>query len=159
MPLSAETVSRALQIILIDLLLSGDNAVVIGVVAHPPPRRQRAFAIVIGGGAAILLRVALTGGAALLLALPILKLVGGALLLWIAYKLIEQEEEASQGVKAYVGGAAIAWTGIDMILDDPLLAEYVTHLAAPLRLVLNALVTLAVVALARRSRQRSAAPR
>jgi YjbE family integral membrane protein len=215
-PLGAETISRAIQIVLIDLLLSGDNAVVIGVAAHPLSGRQRGLAIVLGGGAAILLRVLLTGGAALLLEFPLIRFVGGLLLLWIAFKLVQHEEESHEGVKAattlrgavltilvadlimsldnvlgvaavsrgdfwllvfglvvsmaivllggsifadwidrmrwlaYLGGAVIAWTGIDMVLDE-------TSLAAPIRFSLDALVTLAVVVLAYRVHRRSPA--
>src|SRR6266850_1530609 len=87
--ITTELISRVLQIILIDLVLSGDNAVVIGMAARPLPRRQRRLAIVFGGGAAIVLRIALTAGAALLLGLPALKAIGGLLLLWIAVRLLE----------------------------------------------------------------------
>src|SRR4051794_6445898 len=89
MTASSEFIARILQIILIDLVLSGDNAVVIGMAAHPLPPPQRRVAILVGGGAALLLRVALTFVAAMLLDLPALKLVGGVLLLWVAYRLLE----------------------------------------------------------------------
>jgi YjbE family integral membrane protein len=94
MPVASELVARILQIVLIDLVLSGDNAVVIGMAAHPLPGRQRRLAILIGGGAALALRVALTAIAALLLEIPALKLVGGLLLLWIAYRLLEVENDS-----------------------------------------------------------------
>ena len=87
----------ALSIILIDLVLSGDNAVVIGMAAHRLPPRQRKFAIVFGAGVAIVLRIALTAVATLLLLLPWVRLVGGALLLWIGFKLLKEEEEAHEG--------------------------------------------------------------
>jgi len=96
---SGELISRIIQIILIDLVLSADNAVVIGMAAHPLPPRQRRLAIVLGGGAAVLLRVVLTGVAAWLLGLPALKAIGGLLLLWIAYRLLEHDD-ASKDVKA-----------------------------------------------------------
>ncbi|MGI9148244.1 MAG: TerC family protein [Chloroflexota bacterium] len=92
-PISGELVSRAVQIILINLVLSADNAVVIGMAAHPLPPGQRRLAIVFGGGLAVLLRVVLTGIAAWLLGVPSLKAVGGLLLLWIAFKLLEREDE------------------------------------------------------------------
>lgn len=88
------------RIIIIDLVLSGDNAVVIGMAAHRLPRRQRKQAILLGGGAAILLRIVLTAIAALLLTIPGLQLVGGVLLIWIAFKLLKEEEESHEGVKA-----------------------------------------------------------
>src|SRR5262245_40933519 len=82
------------QIVLIDLALSGDNVVVIGMAAHRLPLRQRRQAILIGGVAAIVLRIALTTVAALLLQVPVLSLAGGVLLIWIAFKLLKQEEES-----------------------------------------------------------------
>jgi YjbE family integral membrane protein len=88
------------RIIVIDLVLSGDNAVVIGMAAHRLPLPQRRQAILIGGAAAIALRIALTAIAALLLQIPGLQLVGGLLLIWIAFKLLKEEEESHEGIKA-----------------------------------------------------------
>ncbi len=88
------------RIILIDLVLSGDNAVVIGMAAHRLPPRQRRFAILFGGIVAMILRVALTAVAALLLRLSGLQLAGGALLIWIAFKLLKEEEESKEGIRA-----------------------------------------------------------
>ena len=84
-------------IILIDLTLSGDNAVVIGMAAHRLPEHQRRTAITIGAGLAIVLRVALTAVAAWLLSIPFLKLGGGVMLAWVAFKLLKEEEEAYEG--------------------------------------------------------------
>jgi YjbE family integral membrane protein len=95
-----EFFSSVLSIILIDLVLSGDNAVVIGLAAHRLPLQQRKMAILLGGGAAIVLRMGLTAVAALLLQIPILQLVGGLLLLWIAVRLLAAEEESHEGIKA-----------------------------------------------------------
>src|SRR5262245_7751428 len=91
--------SSILKIVLIDLVLSGDNAVVIGMAAHRLPPRQRKLAILIGGGAAIGLRIGLTVIAALLLSVPGLQLFGGILLIWIGFKLLKEEEESHEGVK------------------------------------------------------------
>src|SRR5262245_33735392 len=88
-----------LRIIIVDLVLSGDNAVVIGMAAHRLPPKQRKQAILIGGGAAIALRILLTATAALLLTIPGLQFVGGLLLLWIAFKLLKEEEESHEGIK------------------------------------------------------------
>src|SRR5574342_117732 len=92
--------SQILRIVIIDLVLSGDNAVVIGMAAHRLEPRQRRAAIVLGGGAAIGLRILLTAIAAFLLQLRGLQLAGGLLLLWIAIKLLRQEEESHEGLKA-----------------------------------------------------------
>jgi YjbE family integral membrane protein len=88
-----------IRIVIIDLVLSGDNAVVIGMAAHRLPLPQRRQAILIGGGAAIVLRIILTAIAALLLRIPGLQLVGGLLLIWIAFKLLKEEEESHEGIK------------------------------------------------------------
>jgi YjbE family integral membrane protein len=90
-------------IIIIDLVLSGDNAVVIGMAAHRLPPQQRRMAILIGGGAAIVLRIVLTKIAASLLAVSGLQIIGGALLLWIAFKLLKKEEESHEGIKSASG--------------------------------------------------------
>ena len=89
-----------LRIIIINIVLSGDNAVVIGMAAHRLPVKQRKQAILLGGGAACVLRIVLTAIAALLLEIPGLQLVGGILLVWIAFKLLKQEEEIHEGMKA-----------------------------------------------------------
>ncbi|HLQ77261.1 MAG TPA: TerC family protein, partial [Terriglobia bacterium] len=91
--------SQILRIVIIDLVLSGDNAVVIGMAAHRLPPAQRRKAILFGGGAAIVLRITLTAVAAFLLTLKGLQLAGGVLLLWIGFKLLKQEEESHEGVK------------------------------------------------------------
>lgn len=91
--------SPIFRIIIIDLVLSGDNAVVIGMAAHRLPPKQRKFAILFGGSAAIALRITLTAVAALLLRIPGLQLGGGILLIWIGFKLLKQEEESHEGIK------------------------------------------------------------
>lgn len=98
-----EWLSAVATIVLIDLVLSGDNAVVIGMAAHRLPRRQRRIAILVGGGAAIALRMTLTAIASFLLLVPGLRQVGGILLLWIGFKLLKEEEESDEGVKQAVG--------------------------------------------------------
>ncbi len=81
------------KIIMIDLLLSGDNAVVIALACRNLPEIQRRKGILFGVGGAIGLRIVLTFFAVGLLSLPYLKLVGALLLLWIGVKLILPEDE------------------------------------------------------------------
>jgi YjbE family integral membrane protein len=81
-----------LKIIGVNIVLSGDNAVVIALAARSLPPKQQKQAIFWGSAAAILLRIVLTLFAVALLALPWLKLVGSALLLWIGIKLLVPEE-------------------------------------------------------------------
>jgi YjbE family integral membrane protein len=111
--------SQVLRIVIIDLVLSGDNAVVIGMAAHRLEPRQRKFAILFGGGAAIGLRIALTAIAAFLLRLQGLQATGGILLLWIAIKLLKQEEESHEGIKsaATLGGAIATILVADFIMS------------------------------------------
>jgi YjbE family integral membrane protein len=80
------------SIVVMDLVLSGDNAMVIGMAAHHLPAKQQRLAIVLGGVAAIALRVMFTIMAALLLGIPLLQAIGGLVLLWIAFKLLREEE-------------------------------------------------------------------
>ena len=84
----------ALQIIWINVLLSGDNAVVIALACRSLPAKQRMWGLILGAGAAVVLRIFFTVIIAQLMGLPFLKLVGGLALLWIAVKLIVPEEEA-----------------------------------------------------------------
>lgn len=81
-----------LQIIWIDILLSGDNAVVIALACRSLPPAQRKWGIVGGAGAAIVLRIIFAAFVAYLLEVPYLKIVGSLLLFWIAVKLILPEE-------------------------------------------------------------------
>lgn len=75
-------------IILVDLVLSGDNALVIGTAAAGLPRRQRWGAILLGGGGAIILRIVFAIAATLLLQLPLLQAIGGLVLFGIAIRLL-----------------------------------------------------------------------
>jgi YjbE family integral membrane protein len=81
------------KIIIIDLLLSGDNAVVIALACRNLPLEQRKKGIFYGVVGAIILRVVLTFFAVSLFSLPYLKLIGALLLIWIGIKLIQPEEE------------------------------------------------------------------
>ncbi|MBI5407812.1 MAG: TerC family protein [Nitrospirae bacterium] len=93
--------SSLASIIIIDLILAGDNAVVIAMAVRSLPAQQRKKGIFYGAGAAVLLRVAATFFVAQLLQINYLKLVGGALILWIAVKLfIEGVPEDSSGREA-----------------------------------------------------------
>jgi YjbE family integral membrane protein len=88
-------------IVWVNVILSGDNAVVIALAARSLPERQRKLAVLWGAGAAVVLRIVLTVVAVKLLELPYLKLAGGALLLWIAVQLLVPEEgSADDGTSA-----------------------------------------------------------
>jgi len=89
-----------LQIVAIDIVLGGDNAVVIGLACRRLPERQRKLGIIWGMVGAIGLRVVLILFAVTLLAVPYLKLVGAALLLWIGIKLLLPEQEEGHNIEA-----------------------------------------------------------
>jgi YjbE family integral membrane protein len=91
----------ALEIIVINILLSGDNAVVIALACRNLPPHQRRWGVFWGAVGAIVLRIILTFFAVSLLQLSFLKLIGGVLLLWIGIKLIaEEDSEEGHDVKA-----------------------------------------------------------
>jgi YjbE family integral membrane protein len=84
----------ALKIIWINILLSGDNAVVIALACRMLPGRQRLWGMILGAGVAVLLRIVFTAIVSQVMELPFLKLIGGLALLWIAIKLIVPEDDA-----------------------------------------------------------------
>src|SRR5947199_2486485 len=108
--LTLQFVTAWLWIIAIDVVLSGDNAVVIAMAIHRLPTRQRRLALWIGTAAAIGLRIVFTAIVGTLLWLPYLRLIGGLLLIWIAVKLLVEEEEASHQLKPAVSLWGAVWT-------------------------------------------------
>lgn len=88
------------QIIFINVLLSGDNAIVIAMACRELPERQRRWGLIIGAGMAALLRIVFTVILASLMMLPYLKLIGGAALLYIAAKLLVPEEPDRSDLEA-----------------------------------------------------------
>jgi len=90
-----------IKIIWINIILSGDNAVVIALAARSLPPAQQKKAILFGSGAAVVLRIALTVVAAKLLELSYLQIIGGMLLLWIGVQLLGDEEDGESEGKEY----------------------------------------------------------
>ena len=86
------------QIILIDILLGGDNAIVIALACRHLPESSRMKGIVYGTAGAIIARIVLITFAVTLLSLPYLKIAGGVLLMWIALKLLSNEEESAEEI-------------------------------------------------------------
>jgi len=96
------------QVIFIDLVLAGDNAIIVGMVASRVPAEMRQKVILFGIGAAVVMRIMFSLVAVQLLAITGLKFVGGLLLLWVCWKLFselrqshnaEPEQEAAEGEK------------------------------------------------------------
>lgn len=103
--------SALMSIIVINLILSGDNAVVIALAVRNLPKKQRMWGIILGSGLAVLLRVVLTFFAAKLLLISFLKFFGGALILWIAVKLFTSGHE-DENIEAAAG----LWQAVKVIL-------------------------------------------
>ena len=97
---STATLASLFSIILIDIVLGGDNAVVIALACRQLPPEQRTKGIIWGTIGAIVLRVILIAFALAMLNLPYLKLVGALLLLWIGVKLLQPEDEGGHEVAA-----------------------------------------------------------
>lgn len=97
------------KIIVANIILSGDNAVVIAMACHNLSDRYRRPAILFGSAGAIVLRIVFCAVIGLLLAIPYLKLVGGALLLWIGVKLLVDEDDEAK-IKAHDNIWAAIWT-------------------------------------------------
>ena len=106
------------KIIWIDMLLSGDNAVVIALAARSLPPQQQRKAILIGAGFAILLRVVLTLVAAKLMQLPFLHLAGGLLLLWIGVGLLKGESNDAADSQQQAGSGSMAVAIRTIVLAD-----------------------------------------
>lgn len=100
------------QITLVNIILSGDNAVVIALACMTLPPRQRLWGMVLGAGVAVLLRVFFTLVVARAMTYPFLKILGGLLLFWIALKLIVQDEVSQEGK---VEAADNLWRAIRII--------------------------------------------
>ncbi len=109
-----QTISWAavFQIIMIDILLGGDNAVVIALACRNLPAKQRMQGILWGTAGAIGLRVVLIAFALTLLAVPYLKIVGALLLVWIGVKLLIPEEDGHGNVE----GGATLWKAVKTII-------------------------------------------
>jgi YjbE family integral membrane protein len=100
MEISAEYLASIMKIVWIDLLLSGDNAVVIALACRSLPEHQRRWGILLGAGTAIGLRIIFALVISQILQVPFLMTLGGILLVWIAVKLLRGEENGEANIKA-----------------------------------------------------------
>lgn len=119
------------SIVIIDLILAGDNAVVIAMAVRSLPPGQRKKGIVLGAGAAVLLRVALTFFISQLLQIPYLKLTGGILILWIAVKLfiegVPDDDGQREATTVLQAVKVIMIADITMSLDNMLAVGGASH--------------------------------
>jgi YjbE family integral membrane protein len=137
-----------LKIIWINIILSGDNAVVIALAARSLPPEQQKKAIVFGSGAAVVLRIALTWFAVMLLQLSYLQVVGGMLLLWIGVQLLAEEDEG-EGETKEIGSMLTAVRTI-LIADLVMSLDNVIAVAAAAKgdttlLILGLLISIPMV--------------
>ena len=120
----ADSVVTILRIIGINIVLSGDNAIVIALACRSLPPRQRVMGIILGAGAAVILRILFTVVVQQLFDVPWLKLVGGLVLLWIAVKLLlgdeADEESVRSGANVWDAVKIVAIADIVMSLDNVL---------------------------------------
>ena len=136
---AAPGIGSLIEVALLNLVLSGDNAVVIGLAARSLPPAQARRAILLGGGAAVALRIALSLPAEFLLRVPFLRAGGGLLLAWIAYRLLTGEEERATDHGAMSTATAIRLIVVadaTMSLDNVLAVAAVAERSASPELVL-----------------------
>jgi len=123
-------VAGIINIVIIDIILAGDNAVVIAMAVRSLPRKQRQLGIIMGAGAAVLLRVILTFFVAKLLNIEFIKLAGGVLIAWIAVKLFIEgaPEQADKEAKTLLQAMwLIVVADITMSTDNVLAVAGASH--------------------------------
>jgi YjbE family integral membrane protein len=120
--------ARVVGIIIIDLTLAGDNALVIALAVRNLPKRQQFLGRIWGTAGAVGLRLAFIAIAAQLLRIPFLQLVGGLLLLWIAFKLVHHESGAEGHVRQ--GGSLREAVWIIIVADAIMSLDNVLAVAA-----------------------------
>ncbi len=137
------------KIIWINIILSGDNAVVIALAARSLPPAQQKKAIMFGSGAAVVLRIVLTVVAVKLLELSFLQVVGGMLLLWIGVQLLSEEEEDEEGHAKESGGLMAAVRTIliaDLVMSlDNVIAVAAAAKGSTLLLMLGLAISIPLV--------------
>jgi len=123
--------SALLSIVVIDLVLAGDNAVVIAMAVRSLPKEQRRKGIIYGSAAAVVLRIVITFFVAKLLLVNYVKLAGGAVILWIAVKLFVEDKEAvashHEGMSLWHAIRLIVIADITMALDNMLAVGGASH--------------------------------
>ena len=137
-----------LKIIWINIILSGDNAVVIALAARSLPASQQKKAVLLGSGAAVAMRIGLTVVAVKLLEMPFLQIIGGALLLWIGIELLS-ENDSDEGQDKHHGSLAAAIRTIliaDLVMSlDNVIAVAAAAKGSMLLLVLGLAISIPLV--------------
>jgi YjbE family integral membrane protein len=112
--LTGEWFGRLLGVLVVNLILSGDNAVVIAMAARTLEGANRKKAIIWGAAGAVVLRLLFAGVITLLLEVPLLQVVGGLLLVWIAWKLIHEDD--GEGGEEKVKAGTSTWQAVRIII-------------------------------------------
>jgi YjbE family integral membrane protein len=123
--------ARLLEIGFLNLLLSGDNAVVIALAVRALPRRQRLLGQIWGSVGAVALRLVFVGVVSALFRIPFLRLAGGLLLVWIAVKLVEPEGESGERARHGTSYWEAVW--IILVADVTMSLDNVLAIAAAAR--------------------------
>lgn len=136
------------EITWLNILLSGDNALVIALACRSLEGRQRRLGIVFGAGAAVALRIIFTIGVSYILKLPFLRAGGAILLLWVAVKLLLGEEPGEDGIEAQSSIMKAVWTivmaDIVMSLDNVLAIAAAAH-GSQLLIILGLVISVPIV--------------
>ncbi|AHF07158.1 TerC family protein [Desulfitobacterium metallireducens] len=146
--LSPEFFSAILSIVLMDLVLGGDNAIVIGMAARNLPAKDQNKVIFIGTGGAIVIRSLATIIAVWLLKIPGLMLAGGLLLVWMAYKLLVEDKSEENNIESSsnLWGAVRTIIIADAVmgLDNVLAVAGASH-GSPLLVICGLLISIPIV--------------
>lgn len=138
-----------LQVVLVNVVLSGDNALVIAMAARQLPERQRRAAMFWGTFFAVACRLFLTFVVSQAIAVPGLRFVGGVLLAWIACKLLQDESEGNEESTTHAGDlrsaiGKIAAADLIMSLDNVLAVAGVSH-SNPVQMVIGLALSIAIM--------------
>jgi YjbE family integral membrane protein len=136
------------EITWLNILLSGDNALVIALACRQLEGRERKYGIAFGAGAAVLLRIAFTAGISFVLKFPFLRVGGGALLLWIAVRLLVGEEANDDAITGHPSLWRAVWTiivaDVVMSLDNVLAIAAAAH-GSHLLIILGLAISIPIV--------------
>ena len=148
MDISWQSALAILEVVWINIILSGDNAVVIAMACRGLPPAQRRFGLVLGAGVAIGLRVIFTILVVMLLQTPFLRIIGSLLLLWVAVKLLTDEADEGEEVKANDKLISAVWTiaVADMVMSlDNVLAIAAVAKGNTAMLVLGLVISIPLI--------------
>jgi YjbE family integral membrane protein len=146
--LSWQTLVAIFEVVWINIILSGDNAVVIALACRGLPARQRRLGLVLGSGVAIIMRIIFTVLVVKLLETPFLRIAGSLLLLWIAVKLLVEDDEGEDKIRSSEKLIAAIWTVAvaDMVMSlDNVLAIAAVAKDNTMMLILGLVISIPLI--------------